>query len=135
MKKGFTLVELVLVIAILGILAVSALPNFTNVTTQAESASRDSVAGAIQTGLALYRANDMTQNGPPGNYPTQLDNLAANTPCSPATPCFGNVLQAAIADYRGGRGWLKLNATTYSFNDGTTTYNYTYDPIAGTLSR
>lgn len=135
MNKGFTLIELILVITILGIVAITALPNFTNVTTQAELSSRESVLSAVQTGLALYRANDMTVNGPPGTYPAELDAQASNTPCAPSTPCFGNVLQAPVGDYKGGAGWIKLDGTHYMFDDGTNTTTFAYNPATGTFQQ
>jgi MSHA pilin protein MshA len=134
-KKGFTLIELVLVITILAIVAISALPNFTDVTTKAEAASMDTVVGAIQTGLQIYRSNDMTVNGPPGTYPAQLDPVTANTACASSSPCFGAILISPVGDFRNGRGWTKVSDTSYSFNDGSQTYSYTYDPAAGTFSR
>ena len=129
MKKGFTLIELVLVITILGILAVAALPQFIDVSTKAEQASRDGVTGAVRAGIALYRANDLVANGAPGNYPATLDGVAADSDCGPAALCFATVLTTGVSD----SNWHKTNGTTYTFNDGTNTFTYTYTAAAGTF--
>lgn len=128
-NRGFTMIELVLVITILGILAVSALPNFINVATQAQQAARDGVSGAVRAGVALFRANDLVVTGPPGVYPATLDAAAAGA-CRPANPCFGTVVTNGITD----DNWGKTNATTYTFNDGTTTFTYTYSSATGTFT-
>ncbi len=128
-NKGFTLIELVLVITILGILAVAALPNFIDVSTNASQASRDGVVGAIRSGIGLFRANDLVQNGPPGSYPATLDAAAAGA-ASAAAPIFGSILQQPVAD----GSWTKVSDTVYTFTDGTSTFTYTYTPATGTFS-
>lgn len=56
-KKGFTLIELVMVIVILAILAAVAIPRFIDLREDARSASAKGIAGAIMGTAAIIHAN------------------------------------------------------------------------------
>lgn len=55
-QTGFTIIELIVVIALLGILSAVALPRFINVTSQAHDAAVEGAGAGLATGIALLKA-------------------------------------------------------------------------------
>lgn len=66
-KRGFTLVELIIVIAIIAILAAMAIPKFSSVRTDAKVSNDVAAAKNIQSQIAVAIANEDTQIKKDGN--------------------------------------------------------------------
>jgi general secretion pathway protein G len=73
-SKGFTLVELLIVIVILGILAAIVIARFAGATKETKEASLKGNLRTVRSSLEIYKANSKSNN-----YPSTLDDLWKGT--------------------------------------------------------
>ena len=71
-SKGFTLLELLIVISIIAILAATLIPNFIGFDTEARLASSKTNLNTMRTRLRLFRAKE-------GKYPKDFNELLTTT--------------------------------------------------------
>lgn len=122
--KGFTLIELVMVIVILAVLAAVAIPTFVNLSSEANSAAEQGVVGGVRAGLTTYYVD--SSRGNRTSYPSTLDSATSAAACASGNICFGTVLsQGGVTS-----DWTKATATTYTGPAGNT---YTYTSSSGTF--
>lgn len=147
MKKqaGFTIVELVVVIALLGILAAVALPRFLNVTDDAHAASVNGTGGALRSAVGLVKAQAVVEQADNGdtvdydgvNVTVNGNGYPTATSAATCATAWGNVLQAGSPTASADAG----SDYQAAFADGICTFTYqadtsltiTYNPTTGAV--
>ncbi|MDH2915265.1 MAG: prepilin-type N-terminal cleavage/methylation domain-containing protein [Gallionella sp.] len=127
MQKGFTLIELMIVVAIIGILAAVAIPAYSDYTKKAKATELVQGTAALKTAVEICIADEavaiggtptLCAGGATGGVPANVDSLAAGTAVSGTKVIKSKSTSAA--------GQITVTATTALPDPANTAQGVTY---------
>jgi len=131
MQKGFTLIELMIVIAIIGILAATAIPAYQDYTTRAKVSEIVVLSSVAKTNIAEYYVST-------GSMPTSTGAAGISTDAAQSdyvkTIAFQTSAGGAQLTYTLGTGLgASFDDMTFIFQVSSTSYGVTASCTGGTL--
>ena len=125
-QRGFTLIELIVVIVILGILAATALPRFVGLQSDAKAATMKGLAGGLRASVELVRARWLVTGSASATTVQMADGTNVTVSTAPAAAAGVAIAQAGGIDNALG------STSGYTFTAaGTPTGIATFTPAGG----
>ena len=115
MSKGFTLIELMIVVAIIGILAAIAIPQFANLVGKSQEGRTKANLGTIRSALSIYYGD--TEGWYP-TEPTALTSLTTGSKYLVAIP------KADLPKTVNSDGHASTSGIVNAYNDATSGWYY-----------
>ena len=136
LARGFTLIEILIVVIILGILAAIVIPQFTNATTSSKTSGVQTTAQSLRGAVQLYYYQHNDSLPPATNFwtlmMTQTDaNGNAYVSGSSTTGPFGPYMQS-IPQNLLNNSTVVIDANVTPGSQTTTTCGWEYDYAGGT---
>jgi len=139
-SKGFTLVEILIVVIILGILAAIVIPQFTNASTSAKKSNMASQDQTIKSQISLYSlqhndnypGNAVAANGATASTLfTQLTTVTDVTGAATTGQGYGPYLQATPVNPLTNSSTVVLNTGLNTASPGGVADGWDYNPATG----
>ena len=150
-RRGFTLVEILIVVIILGILAAIVIPQFTNASQNARESSLQSTLQTLRSQIQLYKlqhgdtlpnlVTDWTPLTGPTSYGNPAQNYGPYMQAAPINPMNGNatVIDGTVSTSSATAPTVSASGFVYDYNSGNGSgliygTDNTGTAIAGTIS-